>query len=216
MIIDISSCCEPVTWKGTATSLLLVSDEWKYHVLYWWDTLLLSMDCITPNRSYLIFSHSGLRTAISSQIAHILQSMRISHVPLFISCAILMLVPVVNMHNNVYAISGGLQVHRSNVEHSNGKNVAYQWTIYNCVISGFYQSVNEVFTLLGYCTMVTGSLLKTFWDIFYFPSSRGLIGCSEMSVTDYQLTLMQYSRTANTSFLIGGIFCRDYICVSGS
>jgi len=85
------------------------------------------MDCITPNRSYLIFSHSGLRTAISSQIAHILQSIHLAnHVPVFISCAILMLVPVVNMRNTVYAVSVGLPVHRNNVEHSNGKNVAYQ------------------------------------------------------------------------------------------
>jgi hypothetical protein len=85
------------------------------------------MDFITPNRSYLIFSHSGLRTAICSQIAHILQSMHLAnHVPVFISFTILMLVPVVHMRNNVYAVSVGLPVHRSNVEHNNGKNVAYQ------------------------------------------------------------------------------------------
>lgn len=138
----------------------VTADEWKYHTLYWQDTLLLSMDCITPNRSYLIFSHSGLRTAISSQIAHILQSMHLAnHVPVFISCAILMLVPVVNMHNNVYAVSVGLPVHRLNVEHSSGKNIACQWTIYNYVISGFYQSVNKVFTLLGYCAALIVCLL---------------------------------------------------------
>ena len=85
------------------------------------------MDCITPNRSYLIFSHSGLRTTNSSQIVHIFQSMHlVNHVPVFISCAILMLVPVVNMRSNVCAVSVELQVHGSNVEHSNGKNVGYQ------------------------------------------------------------------------------------------
>ena len=155
-----------------------------------WDTLLLSMDCITPNRSYLISSHSGLRIAISSQIAHILQLMRIvNHVPVFISCVILMLIPVVNVRNNVYAVSVGLWVHRSNVEHSNRKNIVYQWTIYNCVISGIYQSVNEVFTLLGYCAALIGSLLKMFRDVLNVPSSRGLIGCPEAAVSNYQLTV---------------------------
>jgi hypothetical protein len=81
-------------------------------------------------------------------------------VPVFICCVILMLVPVVNMRSNVYAVNVELQVHRSNVEHSNGKNVGYQWTIYGCVIAGFYQSVNEVFTLLGYCAALIGSSLK--------------------------------------------------------
>jgi len=50
----------------------------------------------------------------------------VNHVPVFISCAILMLVPVVSVHNNVYAVSVGLRVCTSNVEYSNGKNIAYQ------------------------------------------------------------------------------------------
>jgi len=134
----------------------------------------------------MIFSHSGLRTSISSQIAHIFELMRlVNHVHVFI----LMLVPVVNVPNNVYAVSVWLWAHRNNVEHNNGKNVAYQWTMYSCVISRFYQSVNEVFTLLVCCTVLIGSSLKTFRDILYFPSSRGLIGCSETLVTGYQLTL---------------------------
>ena len=86
----------------------------------------------------------------------------VNHVPVFICCVILMLVPVVNMHSNVYAVNVGLQVHRSNVEHSNGKNAGCQWTIYSCVIAGFYQSVNDVFTLLGYCAALIGSSFKMF------------------------------------------------------
>jgi hypothetical protein len=57
------------------------------------------------------------------------------------------------------------------------------------MISGFYQSVNEVFTLLGYCAALIDSLLKTFWHILNVPSSRRLIGCPETAVTNYQLTL---------------------------
>jgi hypothetical protein len=94
----------------------------------------------------------------------------VNHVPVLISCAILMLFPVVNARNNVYAVSVGLPVHRSNVEHSNGKNVACQWTTYKCVISGFYQSVNEIFSLLGYCAALIGSSLKMFRDILCVPS----------------------------------------------
>jgi hypothetical protein len=57
------------------------------------------------------------------------------------------------------------------------------------MISDFYQSVNEVFTLLGYCAALIDSLLKTFRDFLNVPSSRRLIGCPETAVTNYQLTL---------------------------
>lgn len=42
-------------------------------------------------------------------------------VPVFISCVIFVFVPAVDMCNNVCEICVGLQVHRSNVEHSNRK-----------------------------------------------------------------------------------------------
>ena len=61
-----------------------------------------------------------------------------------------------------------------------------------CVISGFFCSVNDIFTLLGCCAVLIG-LLPMFWDNLSVPSGKvkqsGLMGYPETSVTNYQLML---------------------------
>jgi hypothetical protein len=81
-------------------------------------------------------------------------------------------------------------MHGTDVEQSNRREV------YDSIISGFCHGVNEIFAVLGYCTALIGCSLSKFWDRLLVSSSRGLIGCHDTLVTNYQSTLHNNPRRA--------------------